>query len=166
MSKIEKTGQPTDPFSETGLVYAKGPDLLTDARAIIDAAQASAYRAVNVALVYRNWLLGRRIAEEDLGGKERAEYGKQVIVTLAGQLTALYGPSFDFTNLYKFTQFYKTFPILDSLRLKSGGILNWTHYRTLLQVGNAEVRRWYMEESGSQSKATSKRAFSTTSASS
>ena len=138
-------------FSNTGLVYAKGPDLLADARAIIDAAQASAYRAVNVALVYRNWLLGRRIAEEDLGGKERAEYGKQVIVTLAGQLTALYGPSFDFTNLYKFTQFYKTFPILDSLRLKSGGILNWTHYRTLLQVGNAEVRRWYMEESGSQS---------------
>ena len=141
----------TNLFSATGIVYVKGPDLLTDARAIIDAAQASAYRAVNVALVYRNWLLGRRIAEEDLGGKDRAEYGKQVVVNLSKQLTMLYGSSFDFTNLYKFIQFYRTFPILDSLCLKSGGLLDWSHYRTLLQVGNEDARRWYMEESGSQS---------------
>ena len=67
MSGNTGTCKPMDLFSATGIVYAKGPDLLTDARAIIDAAQASAYRAVNVALVYRNWLLGRRIAEEDFG---------------------------------------------------------------------------------------------------
>ena len=144
---LHKSGEP---FSATGLVYAKGPDLLADARAIIDAAQASAYRAVNASLVYRNWLLGRRIAEEDLQGRDRAQYGKQVVATLAGRLTALYGPSFDFTNLYKFTQFYRTFPILDSLCLKSGGILGWSHYRTLLQVGSDEARRWYMEEAGAQ----------------
>ena len=151
MSDSSIAGKSADLFSATGIVYAKGPDLLTDARAIIDAAQASAYRAVNVALVYRNWLLGRRIAEEDLGGKDRAEYGKQVVVNLSKQLTMLYGSSFDFTNLYKFMQFYRTFPILDSLCLKSGGLLDWSHYRTLLQVGNEDARRWYMEESGSQS---------------
>jgi len=151
MSDSSIASKSADLFSATGIVYVKGPDLLTDARAIIDAAQASAYRAVNVALVYRNWLLGRRIAEEDLGGKDRAEYGKQVVVNLSKQLTMLYGSSFDFTNLYKFMQFYRTFPILDSLCLKSGGLLNWSHYRTLLQVGNEDARRWYMEESGSQS---------------
>ena len=151
MNNVPTKDNLTKLFSATGIVYVKGPDLLTDARAIIDAAQASAYRAVNVALVYRNWLLGRRIAEEDLGGKDRAEYGKQVVVNLSKQLTMLYGSSFDFTNLYKFMQFYRTFPILDSLCLKSGGLLDWSHYRTLLQVGNEDARRWYMEESGSQS---------------
>ena len=151
MSDSSIAGKSADLFSATGIVYVKGPDLLTDARAIIDAAQASAYRAVNVALVYRNWLLGRRIAEEDLGGRDRAEYGKQIVVNLSKQLTMLYGSSFDFTNLCKFMQFYRTFPILDSLCLKSGGLLDWSHYRTLLQVGNEDARRWYMEESGSLS---------------
>ena len=121
-------------FTATGIVYVKGPDLLTDARAIIDAAQASAYRAVNVALVYRNWLLGRRIAEEDLGGKDRAEYGSRVVTSLAEQLTGIYGDGFDRRSLYMFLQFYRRFPIVDSLSPQSGGLLSWTHYRKLLQV--------------------------------
>lgn len=61
------------------------------------------------------------------GGRKRAKCGKKDIVTLAEQLAALYGPSFDFTNLYKFTQFYREFPIFDSLCLKSGEILGWSH---------------------------------------
>ena len=146
MSGNTGTFKPIDLFSATGIVYAKGPDLLADVRTIIDAAQASAYRAVNVALVYRNWLLGRRIAEEDLGGIDRAEYGKQVIVTLAGQLTSLYGRGFDFSSLYKFVLFYRRFPILDSLCPKSGGLLGWSHYRTLLQVENREALSWYRDE--------------------
>ena len=150
MSGSTGTCRPMDLFSATGIVYAKGPDLLTDARAIIDAAQASAYRAVNVALVYRNWLLGRRIAEEDLGGATRAEYGKQVIVTLAGQLTSLYGRGFDFSSLYKFVLFYRRFPILDSLCPKSGGLLGWSHYRTLLQVENREALSWYRDEAAAE----------------
>ena len=106
---------------KTGLAYSKSADLLADARAIIDAAQKSAYRSVNAALVYRNWLLGRRIAEEDLGGEARAEYGKSVIENLAVDLTAIYGKGFDFGSLYKFIAFYRRFPILDSLSPKCSG---------------------------------------------
>ena len=46
---------------------------------IIDTFQKSAYQAVNVALVYRNWLIGYRIAEEILNGNKLAEYGSEVI---------------------------------------------------------------------------------------
>ena len=136
MSDSLIAGKQADLFSATGIVYVKGPDLLTDARAIIDAAQASAYRAVNVALVYRNWLLGRRIAEEDLGGAARAEYGSRVVTSLAKQLTGIYGDGFDRRSLYMFLQFYRRFPIVDSLSPQSGGLLSWTHYRKLLQVEN------------------------------
>ena len=127
-------------------MYKGGGDLLADAKAIIEASRSAAYRSVNVALVQRNWLLGRRISEEDLKGADRAEYGKQVIQKLALQLTAEYGKGFDFGSLYKFLQFYKKFPILDSLSPKSGGLLSWTHYRKLLQVENKDALAWYINE--------------------
>ena len=50
---------------------------------IIDIFQKSAYQAVNVALVYWNWLIGYRIAEETLNGNKRAEYGSEVIKKLS-----------------------------------------------------------------------------------
>ena len=75
--------------------YVRSKDLLADSQAIIESARSFAYRAINVALVQRNWLLGKRIAEEELNSAGRAEYGKQVIVNLAKQLTAIYGPSLD-----------------------------------------------------------------------
>jgi len=111
---------------------------LSDSRQIIETAQDFAYKAVNVALVQRNWLLGKRIAEEELSASGLAEYGKQVIATLATSLTALYGNSLDTSNLYKFVAFYKAFPNLDSLRLKYGNLLTWTHYRILLQIQDAD----------------------------
>ena len=98
-----------------------GKVLLADAREIIESARTGAYRAVNAALVQRNWLLGKRIAEEELKG-ERAEYGRQVVKELAEQLTAEYGSGFDFGSLYKYVQFYRTFKILESLTPKSGGL--------------------------------------------
>ncbi len=136
---------------QTGLAYSKSENLLKDACAIIEAAQKSAYRSVNAALIYRNWLLGRRIAEEDLGGEKRADYGKRVIMGLADHLTVTYGKGFDFGSLYKFLQFYRRFPILDSLSSKSGGLLSWTHYRILLQVENSDAVRWYIDEAADQS---------------
>ena len=47
--------------------------LLDDAKHIIDVTREYAFRAINVAMVQRNWLLGKRIAEETLNGEDRAE---------------------------------------------------------------------------------------------
>ena len=49
-----------------GIEYASSSDIVADAKAIIDSSQRAARGAVNVFLVIRNWLLGRRIAEEEL----------------------------------------------------------------------------------------------------
>lgn len=45
---------------------------------IVEQARNCAYRAANVFLTLRNWMVGQRIAREDLQGAARAEYGKQV----------------------------------------------------------------------------------------
>lgn len=128
------------------LKFKMSGNLLDDAKRIVNSAQTSAYRAVNVALVQRNWLLGRRIAEEVLKGEGRADYGKQVIQTLALQLTAEFGRGFEFRNLYSFLEFYREYPILQSLIAKSRVALPWTHYLKLLQVENTEARDWYIKE--------------------
>ena len=132
------------------ITYIRTTNLLADSRAIIEDARNYAYTAINIALVQRNWLLGKRIAEEELNSNGRAQYGEQIIGSLAKQLTKLYGSSLDASNLYKFLAFYKAFPILDSLRPKSGNLLSWTHYRILLQVNDVTEREWYLNEAASQ----------------
>lgn len=131
-------------FTSTG-------DLFEDARGIIDSAQKAAYRAVNAALVQRNWLLGYRIAQEELKGEARAEYGAELIKKLAKALTAEYGKGFTKPNLYSFYSFYKAYPdIFHSPSGKSAPLLSWTHYRVLLQVEDPAARDWYAKESAEQ----------------
>ena len=138
-----------DIFSEE-ITYVHSSDLLADSRNIIETARRFAYKSINVALVQRNWLLGRRIAEEKVDEDGRAEYGKQVIQNLAHQLTMDYGKGFDFSNLYIYLRFYRVFPILDTLCPKLGNLLSWSHYRTLLQVNDSAAREWYLNEAAEQ----------------
>ena len=116
------------------LTYIKTQNLLTDTRTIIETAKQTAYRSVNIVLVQRNWLLGKRIAEEQLGDQTREElYGQKIVENLAKELTEQYGSGFDFSSLYKYIRFYQCFPnILDAASPQSF-LLTWTHYRTLLQ---------------------------------
>lgn len=83
--------------------------LLQDACTIIDQAQASAYYAVNDTLIKRNWLLGMRIQHEVLNDK-RAEYGKQIVKSLALSLVEKYGRGFSMRNLYNYVDFYQSHP--------------------------------------------------------
>jgi predicted nuclease of restriction endonuclease-like (RecB) superfamily len=133
--------------------------LLHDAKIIIESAKSYAYSAVNVAMVIRNWLLGKRIAEEELQCEDRAQYNAATIVNLAKELTEIYGKGYDYRNLYWFKDFYKTFPNilntacsesdiqnLNTLCSKSQILLSWSHYRTLLQVDDTKAREWYANE--------------------
>jgi hypothetical protein len=119
---------------DTTIQYVQTSDLFQDIRCIITESQRYAYQAVNVALVQRNWLLGKRIAEEILKGEDRAEYGNAIIQNLAKGLTTEFGKGFTKTNLYQFVSFYKTFPdIFHAVSGKFTDLLSWTHCRILLQ---------------------------------
>lgn len=131
--------------------YSKTDNVLNDICSIIDSARDYAFQSVNIALVERNWLIGYRIAEEELKGQDRANYGVEVIKNLSKELTKEYGKGFDRSNLYRFLNFYKNFPeIVDAVSRQSKTLLSWTHYRTLLQVLDKEAREWYEKEALSQ----------------
>ena len=90
-------------------------------------------------LLQRNWLIGYRIAEEELQSADRAEYGAKIIAKLAKELTAEYGKGFTKTNLYNFYSFYKAYPeIFHSMGGKSFAILSWTHYRIYVLTNAAK----------------------------
>lgn len=133
------------------LVYIKTSNLLADTGKIIESAKRTAYRAVDFVLVQRNWYLGRRIAEELIGDQTREDiYGKSLVQNLAEELTNAYGKGFDFSSLYKYIRFYQCFPnILDTANPKSF-LLDWSHYRVLLQVEDETARNWYEQESAKE----------------
>ena len=146
MNELEKMNN-TDIMS----IYQKSDNILTDIQNIIETSQRQAYRAVDTILSQRNWLIGYRIAEEELRGEDRAEYGANVIKTLSSELTKVYGKGFTKTNLYSFYSFYKCFPeIFHSLSGKSHRVLSWTHYRCLIQVKDEKARKWYEKEAFEQ----------------
>ncbi|WP_163399184.1 DUF1016 N-terminal domain-containing protein [Flavobacterium fluviatile] len=54
---------------------------------------------VNSTMVYTYFEIGRVIVEEEQNGKERAEYGKQILKGLSQQLTKDFGKGFSIRNL-------------------------------------------------------------------
>lgn len=131
--------------------FEKTDDIFTDMQEIIETTQRQAYQAVNTVLVQRNWLIGYRIAAEELGEEDRAEYGANIIKMLSKELTEKYGKGFTKTNLYNFYAFFKKFPdIFHTACGKFDGLLSWSHYRVLIQVEDKEARDWYASEAAAQ----------------
>ena len=139
-------------FDENNVLqFHKTDDILKDACSIIESSRSAAYKAVNVALIQRNWLIGYRIAEEELKGEKRAEYGAKVIKNLSKELQSIYGKGFTKSNLYSFYSFYKAYPqIFQTLSGKSATRLSWSHYQALLQVQDEQARVWYEKEAEEQ----------------
>ena len=64
------------------------PDTLyRDIRSVLEQARASAYRAVNFAMVQAYWQVGRLIVQHEQKGKSRAAYGEVVLEDLSRRLT-------------------------------------------------------------------------------
>ena len=131
--------------------YQKTDNVMKDIQYIIEKSRCAAYRSVNTLLVQRNWLLGYRIAAEELKGEDRAEYGLEVIKNMSKELQQAYGKGFTKSNLYTFYSFYKTFPnIFQTVSGKFDTLLSWSHYAVLLQVKDDAARAWYEREAQEQ----------------
>lgn len=71
-------------------------DLLSDLRSLIQSARQRIASAAFATQTLLCWHLGPRLLNENLQGS-RAEYGRQILVTVSRELTAEYGHSFDDT---------------------------------------------------------------------
>ena len=148
---------------------------VNDLRTIVSAARDASYRMANLMQVAQNWLIGRRIVEQEQQGKIRAEYGKHVVELASQVLTKEFGQGFSETQIKSFRKFYLTFSDLQiqqtmpaefKSRLRqirqtmpaesvTDGIalpvqLSWSHYERLIRVADPEASIWYMHEAATQ----------------
>lgn len=107
-----------------------------------DSAKTKAISAVNTELLEANWQTGKYIVEYEQQGKNRAEYGKQLLVSLAKDLTSKKGKGFSRSNLVYMRKFYLAFPICETVSHK----LTWSHYFELLKCDNPLEMQFYYNE--------------------
>ena len=121
---------------------AANGNLLADARKIIDTARANAVRSVDFNRVMMYWNLGKRIFEEEQHGKDRAEYGARIIRDLAIRLETEYGSGFGVRQLDQSRKFYRLYPIAHTVCAQ----LNWSQYKLLISIDEADKREYYQLE--------------------
>lgn len=90
-------------------VKKKSPDLYTMLSELIEQSQQQVVAQVNSTLTLLFWQVGNRINREILGNK-RAEYGKQIVLTLSARLEIAYGSNFTDKNVRRMMQFAEQFP--------------------------------------------------------
>lgn len=138
----------------TNKTFAIASNVISDIKQIVAQSRQQAYAAVNQAMVQAYWQIGKRIVEEEQQGKERADYGKQLLKQLSVALTEEFGKGFSVQNIYYFRQFYLTFPEIFHTPCGKFAtpwrILTWSHYRRLLSVTNDDARNWYLREASEQ----------------
>ena len=76
-------------------------------------------------------------------GKKRADYGTYLTKELSRRLVPEYGSGFSIRQLELCRQFYRTYPIANTLRSQ----LNWSQYRMLIQIDDPDKREYYELES-------------------
>ncbi|MFH6966946.1 YhcG family protein [Flavobacterium sp. FlaQc-28] len=144
------------------VIYQQVAELLQNARQQV-------LRTVNSTMTITYFEIGRIIVEEEQNGKDRAEYGKQLLQSLSQQLTKEFGKGFSVDNLSNMRKFYLTFSISESLTrilqiqktqspttklnrvdyqtLSSFFKLTFTHYVFLMRIDDEKERRFYKIES-------------------
>lgn len=118
---------------------------IKDIKQILAHARQKTYQAINYAMVTAYWQIGEKIILEEQNGKERADYGKAIIKTIASELSAAFGKGFSERNIRNFRQFYLSFPEIEKWQTLSAK-LNWSHFQLVLKVNDVKARQYYLEE--------------------
>ena len=133
MADIEK-------INPTEIVSA---ELLGDLRKIIDSARSRVAATANYELTAMYWHIGDRI-NRDVLNNERAEYGKQIVATVARQLQEEYGTKgFEERTIRRMMQFALQFPdfqIVSTLLSK----LSWSHFVIVMPIKDELQREFYL----------------------
>jgi predicted nuclease of restriction endonuclease-like (RecB) superfamily len=117
--------------------------LINDLVALIEKGKNQLAYAANATITLTYWNVGKRINNEVLDN-QRAEYGKQIVVSAARQLTIQYGRSFEEKSLRRMMQFAQIFgdeEIVATLWRQ----LSWSHFKLLIPIKDELQRDFYTQ---------------------
>lgn len=121
------------------VVKTKYETLLAAIGLTIETARQNAVKAINTELVKANWEIGRHIVEFEQQGKERAEYGSDLLTRLSKDLAQQYGKGFGRRNILDMRRFYLAFQKWRTVSAK----LSWSHYIALIGISDDNARKFY-----------------------
>ena len=119
------------PFEDWSKKLHSFNDLTSIIQTTHDAAQSSAVKAINRMQTMRNWLIGYYIVEYEQHGKDRAEYGTQLLkkleerVNRKGMTRNTFQSARNFYRMYP--QIIENFPINNSASMSSKSYMDTTN---------------------------------------
>lgn len=143
------------------LEQSKYSDLIGQIGGLLQKGREQVAQSVNTILVQNYWLIGRHIVEYEQGGKEKADYGSQLLDQLAKDLSERYGKGFSRSNVFQIRQFYVRFSKIQTLSRQFESVenqlkLSWSHYIEILKADSdleisfyakqAEKENWSVRE--------------------
>ncbi len=108
---------------------------------LLKLARNTVVQTVNKTMVQTYFEIGKMIVEEEQKGKERAEYGQQLINELSLRLLNEFGKGFSSTNIKQMRSFYLTYS--KSQTVSDEFNLSWSHYLKLMRIDDENERRFY-----------------------
>ena len=116
-------------------------NILNEIISIVENSKNQLVVQANSVLTLTFWNVGNRIKKEILKDG-RAEYGKQIVVTLSRDLVKKYGRSYEEKNLRRMIQFAKMFPNPEIVVTLSRQ-LSWSHFLALIPLKTENERLFY-----------------------
>lgn len=129
---------------------------------LLQSARTKVVHSVNRTMVLTYFEIGKIIVEKEQSGKERADYGKEILDGLSKVLIKEFGKGFSVTNLKQMRNFYlvyskgqtlsdesknNTFESVSPKLKNKNIILSWSHYLKLMRIEDEGERSFYEIES-------------------
>lgn len=123
-------------------------DLVERIEQLITEAKKRAVVAVNTAMVYTYYEIGRMIVEDEQNGITYASYGKETLKNISKHLVSKFGKGYSVDNLERMRKFYLIYsnsatPLRNSKSTDLHFTLSWSHYLKLMRIENPDERKFY-----------------------
>jgi predicted nuclease of restriction endonuclease-like (RecB) superfamily len=119
-------------------------NLFEQIKNIIEQTKQNVAISVNSSLTMMYWEIGNKI-NQDILKNQRAEYGKEIVVTLSRQLQDNFGKGFDEKNLRRMMQFANAIEKQKVVTLSRQ--LSWSHFLALLPLQESLKIEFYAQMS-------------------
>jgi predicted nuclease of restriction endonuclease-like (RecB) superfamily len=123
------------------IVKSEYQNILNDLISIVEKTKTQVVIQANSSLTIMFWQIGKRI-QSDILENNRAEYGKEIVVSLSRELSENFGSSFKEKNIRRMVQFYEIFPESENVVTLSRH-LSWSHFLVLIPLKNEKARYFY-----------------------
>ncbi len=107
-------------------------------KTLLYSARNKVFQSINEIMTKTYFEIGKGIEKEEQKGRNRADYGKELLKNLSIELTKEFGKGFSVDNLENMRRFYLVYSKSETVFRKFQ--LSWSHYIFLSRIKNDEER--------------------------